>query len=114
MATSGKRIYNWKPHAGFGRRSSYLMVTLYSERDPSTERSPPHPPTPIRPLKSAKRKPPLTRGSFSIIISTVDAPLSTCGRERVPVDLASAPRKVGLRGCYSRPSVWPPLAPKHK
>lgn len=28
--------------------------------------------------------------------------------------LASAPLKVGLRGCYNSPTVWPPLAHKHK
>lgn len=32
----------------------------------------------------------------------------------VLVGLAAAPQKVGLRACYSSPSVWPPLAHKHK
>lgn len=32
----------------------------------------------------------------------------------VLVGLAAAPKKVGLRACYRSPSVWPPLAHKHK
>lgn len=37
-----------------------------------------------------------------------------CVHARAHVGLAAALQKVGLRACYSSPSVWPPLAHKHK
>lgn len=40
--------------------------------------------------------------------------LHVCVRVWLFVGLAAAPQKVGLRACYSSPSVWPPLAHKHK
>lgn len=131
MATSGdsKQIYNWNTMHGLGCAPALSWLPYIQDGIPL----PPHP------LTWANRMHPLApnnkqegRSCSSILASEYLAEHCTCwisnearlmlrclpvcmhARACVPVDLAAAPQKVGLRACYSRPSVWPPLAHKHK
>lgn len=98
-------------HAGVGQRASALMVTLHSERDPRARRTQPRPGG-----ANLHRYISIRMNGACLRLCC----LRTCVRARarvrgcVPVDLAAAPQKVGLRAWNSRPSVWPPLERRPK
>lgn len=119
MATSGnsRQIYNWNATLGLGCAPAlswlpYIQngIPVHNARSHDREGQ-----TYIAILASeylAERcRPNLQPGLFKALLLCC---LRACVRGCVPVDLAEAPRKVGLRACNSRPSVWPPLAHKPK
>lgn len=118
MATSGnsRQIYSWNATQGLGCAPAlswlpYIQngIPVRNARSHDREGQ-----TYIAMLASHPNIWPNADGRISNEACLKLCCLRTCVRGCVPVELAAAPQKVGLRACNSRPSVWPPLAHEPK